>query len=425
MSTKTCVTTIFSLPNELIATVALAGQEDRVADLHTGSDSQWQTRSETFKSEWILSHVSHRFRDVTVGAPALWTLVEADLDKKGWAEILKLYLERSLTCTISVILLESENTPSIEKIALERIVLDVHRIRTLKIAFTGWGADMLNPFRDVAAPHLEHLELVDAPSQMGLMSVAMFLPGAPRLSFLKLDSIQLTATPWIASLTHLELWGNSGNSNDLVALTAQCPMLVHLYLDGVYPGVDRQRFHIPTLKSLHLWISEEHQSGYLVALVDLFDTPALTELMVEGTHGVQIYTLLNSTSLPHSSFPALISLSFVSEGSCACETLDYFLYLSPPFTLFPTLTKLTLINQCFTCELIRDLLGPTSQTWPLLELRICPRRGVLEEVCDALEVAAHSKRERGEPLPKVKLFRSRTSLENWDERRARDVEMFW
>ncbi|KAF8213736.1 hypothetical protein K438DRAFT_1957088 [Mycena galopus ATCC 62051] len=425
--TRHGVATIFSLPNELLAAITLAGQEVRVADLHTGSGSQWQTRSETFKSEWTLSHVSHHFRDVIVGAPALWTLVEADLGKIGSAEILKLYLERSRTYTISAILLEGENTPSIEKTALERIILEVHRIRTLKIVLREWGVEMLNPFCDVAAPHLEHLELVDAASHMGPMSVAMFSSGAPRLTFLKINGLdlELGETPWTASLTHLEFYRYPGRIETLVALTAQSPMLVHLYLDAEGVVGQWERFHIPTLKSLHLWISEEHQSGYLVTLLDFFDTPALTGLVVEGTHGAQICALLNSTSLPHSSFPALTSLSFVSEGSCTCESdLDSLPHLPPPFAPFPALNKLTLIHQCFTSTLFQGLLEPTSKPWPLLELTICPKLGMFEGTRGALEVAANSKRERGEPLPKVKLFHSRAVWENWDERRSGDVEIF-
>ncbi|KAJ7028702.1 hypothetical protein C8F04DRAFT_1265661 [Mycena alexandri] len=83
------VKTILTLPNELLITITAAGQEDRA-----------QTLQPAFKSEWALSHVSRRFRDIIVGTAALWTLIEVDLGLEGSTEILKLYLERSEACSI-------------------------------------------------------------------------------------------------------------------------------------------------------------------------------------------------------------------------------------------------------------------------------------------------------------------------------------
>ncbi|KAF8213789.1 hypothetical protein K438DRAFT_1804670, partial [Mycena galopus ATCC 62051] len=219
MNTQTDTTdTILSLPNELLVAIAAADQEDRVADLYS---SHWQTRSRTFKSEWTLSHVSNRFRDVIVGAPALWTLPEADLNKTGSMEILKLYLERSRPCEVSATLRESQ----------ARFFRDDDFLLTqINELVLHWGAQLLDAFRDEVAPHLQYLEIVyvidkETVSDEPEDAVAMFSSGAPRMSFLKLVRIELqfTATPWTASLTHLELHAYPGNNTDLAALTAQCP----------------------------------------------------------------------------------------------------------------------------------------------------------------------------------------------------------
>ncbi|KAF8213786.1 hypothetical protein K438DRAFT_1804666 [Mycena galopus ATCC 62051] len=235
MSAQARPTTIFSLPNELLAAIAAVGQDDRVTD-------SWQTPSRTFKSEWTLSHVSHRFRDVMVGAPALWTFAEADVDDDRSVEILKLYLERSRACIISTILRESpaSNFRDVDEplpTQVGRLVQHVNRIWMLRIALrTKWVVEMLSRFRDVAAPHLQRLEIVQNDGRPG-ETIAML--SAPRLT-----------AQWTASLTHLEL------RSIPAAITAQCPLLVRLYLDlAETTSTQTTRFHIPTLKFLHISIA--------------------------------------------------------------------------------------------------------------------------------------------------------------------------
>ncbi|KAJ6588186.1 hypothetical protein B0H19DRAFT_1247880 [Mycena capillaripes] len=94
MSAHTQAPTMYSLPNELLVAIAVAGQESRVVDsLETVFN---------LRTEWTLSHLSHRFRDVIVSAPELWTFAEVNLEAEGSAEIFSRYLEGSGTCSISV-----------------------------------------------------------------------------------------------------------------------------------------------------------------------------------------------------------------------------------------------------------------------------------------------------------------------------------
>lgn len=154
---------IHSLPNELLVAIASAGQEDRVADLTT-LHSGWSTQPTAFCSEWALSYLSYRFRDVISGASELWTLTETNFAVEGSVEIFKLYLERSRACKISVTLREFPESNIIESglpMWTGQIVVVAHlnRIWSLRILVRTWpgGADMLGLFRDAAArghPHL-------------------------------------------------------------------------------------------------------------------------------------------------------------------------------------------------------------------------------------------------------------------------------
>jgi hypothetical protein len=49
----------------------------------------------------------------------------------------------------------------------------------------------------------------------------------------------------------------------------------------------------------------------------------------------------------------------------------------------------------------------------------------LGSVRDAVEAAVISKRQRGVPLPEIRLLRAPASLEDWTEDSSWDVEMSW
>ncbi|KAJ7356754.1 hypothetical protein DFH08DRAFT_849965 [Mycena albidolilacea] len=423
---------VLSLPNELLVAIAVAGQQDRIADLNS------ETQSTTFKSEWTWSHVSQRFRDVVVGAPELWALIETDFGSEGSVEILKLYLERSRACQISVTLHEPSGSHLLEEGLLDRrvtrdIVPQINRIRWLRIVLTtmNWEhEEMLPPFRDVAAPCLQHLEVVSTDHDAG--TDALFLSGAPRLSSLKIDGItlRLPAPAWTATLTHFDYSSGAPDIDSLAAITAQCPLLVHLRLRINYVAPDTNRFHIPTLSFLHIFISDDGGADYLPRVVDLFHSPALTKFIVHGSHGDQIALLLSLKSLPHSSFPALTSLAFLMGSSqCSCDTANHdhpSHSISSPPGIFPALSHLTLINQCYTSDLIRDILGPASQPWPLKTITLGVKNISFDGVRGVIEDAVVVKRQHGGSLPTVQLgCEPAWSLANWKEDISWDVEISW
>lgn len=246
-----------------------------------------------------------------------------------------------------------------------------------------------------------------------------------------LTFIPFPAPLWTASLKHLELWqADADVAGPFVEIATRCASLVHLYLDvrdiALVLEEEEYQYHILSLTSLQITITDGEDDEFMVAVIDSFNTPSLTEFLIDNAHGEQIFALFNSSSLPRASFPALNSLCFINIHSCSCEDdveLSHTIS-TPPIALFPALSSLTLINQCFTANLVQDIFGPHSQPWPLLQtITLCPFEGTLEAVSDAIQIAVRSKHQRGEPLPKFRLAPALASLENWQEIGA-DVEIF-
>ncbi|KAJ7704389.1 hypothetical protein B0H17DRAFT_1126741 [Mycena rosella] len=309
---------IFSLPNELVIEITAAGQEGRVPGISS---------PKVFKSEWTMSHVCHRFRDVIIGAPSLWTLVEADFSFEGSVQILGLYLERSQSCNIwAMCEFSQEAQDSEDHLVAERlshILPHTQRIYRLGLAATLSSiAPMLAAFRDAAVPVLEHLEIQFAHRVLYYAGpLDLFSSGPPlALTFLKITGFIRCALPqWTNSVTHLEFW-RSGESEDedeniaFLRFAAECPALVHLRVDAsewTNPEA-MDRIIIPSLESLRISAWDSEDASQLLSMLARFDTPELTRLTIDYAHGDCICALFDPTSLPDSTFPALTSLSFPS-----------------------------------------------------------------------------------------------------------------
>ncbi|KAJ7336296.1 hypothetical protein DFH08DRAFT_285916 [Mycena albidolilacea] len=413
-------TPIYSLPNEIIIAIAAAGQEG-----HTGARTCELRPTKIIKPEWALSHTSRRFRDVTVGAPALWAVIEIIFDLPGSVEILNLYLQCSQGCKVSATFRTLPSEDSMEGHGLfikglGQILLHIERLWKFAIILdSGFARKLLAPLRDVGAPHLQDLEVVSLCDDP--VDVELFSSGAPRLSFVRIYGLrlELPAPSWTVALTHLEL--RMGQAvDDLVAI--QCPSLVHLHLDIYWTrarGKGNSRIYIPTLKSLNISILVYGAPFPLPAVIDLFDTPALTELVIGDVHGDQIVHLLNNASTLHP-FPALTALSFISSSSYRYES-DPPRFAHPPAALFPALSSLTLINECRTSHMVRDILG---QPWPQLEtLALSPPCGDFTAVVEVLKDALLPDHDHRRPLPKLRLPALLLALEDGLGDQA-DIEVF-
>ncbi|KAK7044533.1 hypothetical protein R3P38DRAFT_168033 [Favolaschia claudopus] len=418
--------TIFSLPNELLEAIAAAGQQDRASDYLPSQ-----------KSEWVLSHVSQRFRAALLASPALWSIVDVALHSEGSLAIFELYFERSRACPIGIgISLTLQHVRPIEYeendlIAerLGRITRHLDCIWELKIEVNAWqGEVLLALFGDLVAPNLRRLEVLDLLDRYDLGPVEIFSGGAPKLRYLRIYDVTLQLpVPWAASLTHLELRrdreGLDRHSQNLTGILAQCPSLVDLYLDFSFIASWEHRFHMPSLKRLDLKVNGTPDDFDFLHAIDSFATPSLTEFTINGVHGDQICELLTSNGLPQASFPALKSISFVDSGACRCQTQNEISFpdtatiaASPPLRLFPVLSSLSLINVCFGSNLVRSIVTPHADGWPTLTaVTLSPKQPDAESMDSAILAATNSYRERGLPLPRYRICPSLVCLRNWDE----------
>ncbi|KAJ7672597.1 hypothetical protein DFH06DRAFT_96753 [Mycena polygramma] len=404
MSAEPSASTLLSLPNEILLAIAAAGQEGRVPDPQTLFN---------LKSEWILSQVSCRLRAAVIGLPTLWTLVEVNLDAEGSVETSKLYLERSGACNIWCTILQRSLLGDTEfdlvRQLLRYMVPHIDRISWLRVELRmEWAHLVLVPFRNIAAPNLQHLEIardmMDLSNECGIVEI--FLPGTPKLVFVKM--VRFTpfpaVPPWTASLTQLELWGGVyAQWGVLLEMMKQCPSLAHLHIDIRRCPVGLQ-LRIPSLKSLHVSVSDDGDTDYLLGVVNIFDTPALTELTVNNTHGDQICRVFNATGV-QSSFPALSSISFIKADVCSCgdDPMLFSPTISSPPHFFPALSSLTLINQCLTHHLVHNIVG--LHPWPLLKtFTLSAGADETGTVFLALQTAVRLNRQRNlQPLPRFRL----------------------
>ncbi|KAK7019825.1 F-box domain-containing protein, partial [Favolaschia claudopus] len=397
------VPSIYALPNELLEAICAAGHQGRGPHLPH------------FKPEWSLSHVSRCF-------PVL--------NAEGSVEISKLYLERAQACEIWAFLEVLEDSDVDRELVLaERFSIflpHIHRMWRFQIQLDKFRPLIFDPLRNLSAPNLLHLEVINLQSNAASRNpIELFFAGAPKLGAFTMKNLDILppAPPWTASLAHLNLWGGQdGNMYDVTQLIAQCPLLTELALDMRRLVTREDRLHIPSLKSLQITIFAQEMEGYLLFILDLFNTPALLNMTVDGSHGDQILELFNSRSLPNAIFPALVSLSFIST-SCQCEKNlpKWETPVVPPIQLFPSLSSLTLVNQCYTTNLIRGLFSPSSQPWPSLKyISVSCGQETLEAVSNALRIAVHRRGSR--VLPKFRISPALWSFEDW-RRMDADIEM--
>ncbi|KAJ7628301.1 hypothetical protein FB45DRAFT_1059108 [Roridomyces roridus] len=367
-------------------------------------------------SEWVLSHVCSRFRRVVTGACTLWTQVVVDLCSHSSAELLRLYLERSAPCDIEVTLRAMDDDLEAPK-GLQYLGPHIARISRLTIVVDSHQAldTILDSFRDIVMPSLDHLEIENTSDyDSDLLDLSPL--NLPKISFFKMTRCtpSFPPPPWMVALTHLHLSKNSfgEDTEDIFRfITTRLSSVVHLYLDvGGVIDTFRSGNGIVSQSLTHLEVEFDETLAMTDALAKelaSFDTPHLTHLGLHCTHGDQLAFLFNSTM--QSRFPALTSLTFNDLGqlSCRCEEGcpdDYKPITNHHRTLFPIMSSLTLIRECFAPRIVSDLLGPGSPPWPLFEaLALRPRPSDVEDLYTVLQDVVRWKRSQLESLPRFKL----------------------
>ncbi|KAJ7628438.1 hypothetical protein FB45DRAFT_1059207 [Roridomyces roridus] len=424
---------ILRLPNEILVEIAVAGQR-----------ADWESQpDDLFTTELALSQLCRRFRHAITSAPELWTRVHVDLSSQDSINLSRLYLERSATQKISITLdvhhsestsreaVDSHLTPHITRITRLYIEFESYfdlktALASLRIIQLEWPLDApLGP--PVHFPCLQHFELEGLSEMFGShtnydLLEHFFAFEAPRLCSLALTRCSLGShAPWMSTLTRVELRHGAAlvdpDSDIFEDVTIQLPALTHLRADLKELYYSYEHGIVSNcLTYLQLKIIDDSgpDTAALLRIFSSFNTPALTHLDLHGTHGDQIALLFNSTNQPLR-FPALTSLSFVTRSKDdlrVCRQLEEDWGLddedirisAPPVHLFPALSSLTLVYQCFTPRILRETLGRSSLPWPSLQtIVLWPRKRELEETDKAVREIARWKQEQEEQVPKFRL----------------------
>ncbi|KAJ7628469.1 hypothetical protein FB45DRAFT_1059230 [Roridomyces roridus] len=415
---------ILRLPNELIAEIAAAGLNEAA-------------RHHQVESPIPLSHVCQHFRRAILGTSALWTKITLDVYRNGSVNISRLYLERSATRELRVSL--KAVFGDAEASSLLHLIPHIKRISWLSIAYLSPEAlsGMLAPFEGVALPRLQHIEF-DNYGDLDDRSTNLFSLDCPGISSLILSSCLHSGLPphWLNNLTCLELKEGSSLVDEdewdiFLDIQTQAPCLTHLHFDFNWSyGMDNRRISSKSLTHMHLLFPDESHEGVLDGLASC-DTPALIHLTLHESHGDQISLLFNAPNHPETAqlvFPALSTLVFISVERYGCnkdptDTENFEAIAAPPLLIFPSLSSLTLIGQCFTARILSETLGPESAPWPLLRtVTVRPLEGDVDEVYAALQEVVQWKRKRQEPLPAFRLSQNLFARGYWQEAGV-DVEL--
>ncbi|KAJ6613594.1 hypothetical protein B0H10DRAFT_2047896 [Mycena sp. CBHHK59/15] len=357
---------IYTLPDELLVCIVEAGQ------LHLSNSA--------LTPEVLASHISQRFRWVVLGAPPLWTAIELCWGVTSNAERFAAYLQRSQACALSVTLkydtYEGTAECDYDEIPneLPTIALYISRIRWLVIQCGGGGLsfeDVRTHLSDLHAPYLEHINICSIVSVFQPEEdqyALLFNQGAPRLTTLKLSNVRpISHSPWIHSLTSVDLRNLESPLEAFLLnkILTGCPHLTNITLDEstyFFIGTPFDN-HVPmlSLRSLTaICLNSDNADALLKGVIALIHAPALENLQFSGVHGTQISTFFNRLS--RSKFPALQSLTFVNS-SIRCKLCHILPARIQPSALrhFAALTSLTIVNMCYTNQLLEDLLATSLQ----------------------------------------------------------------
>ncbi|KAJ7603792.1 hypothetical protein FB45DRAFT_1070967 [Roridomyces roridus] len=291
----------------------------------------------------------------------------------------------------------------------------VGRIARLTIAVNSHEVldTVLASFRNVAMPSLQHLE-ISSKYDIDLVDNDLS-PLQLRIIFsFKIACCTLSFPPpqWMVGLTHLDLRGYPypapENSDIFRRITKELSSLVYLYVDlSTVTFISGGGIVSQSLTHLDLELHEsDEESEALSNELSSFNTPHLTHLGLHGTHGDQLSLLFNSTQPAQARLPAVSSLTFTHLDRpvvCTCEVegsyRDHYKPIAAPLKLFPVVSSLTLVDECFTPRIVSDLLGHGSQPWPLLDvLALRPKPSEAEKLYTALQDVVRWKRSQQESL---------------------------
>lgn len=457
---------IESLPDELLLAIFAAGQRAQwmmeLSNVHKMAESMRVLGEESPKAypqlirrvsfPMLVSHVSHRWREVAAGAPILWKDIHLLFSQRPSMLVLHLYRSRLLPLDVLINddlcrQMETEGVhtslkPSELRELLRLLISQAHRFRRLTIqsGFSEVIYQTVSTLRKIAVPLLEHFSIIRDTTiewneewQGRDQFWEIFQGGAPRLSSVRLLEMSLHCC-WLPTnaVTVLELTGAqrspmaiSLHCAKFKALLVALPSLKHLKLTGWL--VEFRGESIPSAVELKSLLSidftpdedkrdEMHWSTYAFKIFSSISAPALESISLSNMATAQRRGFLNALQdRPQSlQYPDLRSLRLRSQRPHELPDEDF-------ISAFTTVVHLDVDDAI--CERI---LGLIDRNKDRISSMILPNLRTVaisfyhhrnEQVSLALRTLIKSRKAIGKPLLKVHLnfpfFNADTSQFDW------------
>ena len=257
---------IYNLPNELLTGIFMSCQQ---------ATRPKRGSARMLPLQVIVSHVSHRWRDIALATPLLWNTIDFNVRpmnhvQKRTLSQLEAHLDRSGECFLDITL----NFHVVNELSAYFELLGAHSKRWRRLSIVKRYEqvdDIVGLLRDAPTPMLEHLSLNLGKPQEGSLSPrkkyysvapSIFTLGAPRLTFVRLAGLALgilhPPTTFVTTL-HLDGWTRHFMTHDQFRdVFAAAPLLVNLSLNQLCIHHSRDPFallqpaHLPHLRCLRI-----------------------------------------------------------------------------------------------------------------------------------------------------------------------------
>ena len=365
-------TAIYKLPNELLAEIFMLCADNRSWPIPSRNGSNFHL------FQVVVSHVSRRWREVALGAPLLWNVINLKVTgpvnhRQGRIlSQLEAHCERSATCFLDIKVEFYLGTDMASFCKLLGRYSERWRRLSVLTRFQEMD-DIQSMLVDAKAPTLEHLSLSLGKGTISIRQkstsvIPTILSCCPRLSFLRLAGKALGSlhppTSSVATL-HLDDWIRGCIKEDLFkSILEGAPLLVNLSLNEVDlrhlrdPSIITQPTTLLHLRSLRIC----DPFTPLSRLMSLIDMPQLQSLTLNGVESFDCHVLKSVESLILDDCPfseedlgkLICCLPSLSELSIDESVPAIFYMLSPEITDIPNPTE---------TEVAKRRLSP----WPRLQ----------------------------------------------------------
>jgi hypothetical protein len=369
--------------------------------------------------ELLVSHVSRRWRAVSIDTQELWDKVSMHMP----LDRVSTYVHRSKACKLSIIIsprldaatgipLQDEHVSESMESFLEMVMPAAHRWRRLIV----WTcnhvgmANALNRIMRLSVPQLEALQFMQETNEAPLHPIVSgdifqsFFSGALSLTLARFDLVHL---PWISfsatNLQQLHISGLSGhitmNYNQLRQALTSSPRLVKLALMGAFPNVDGHISYLPivlpALESLHVFSLDPSHND--LSVFHILSTPVLRSLEVDEVEDLNAFISDVNTTPPK--YPFVTSLT-LNDISLPLENLDI-------FSAFPKVSYFDVTGcdafRLFSHWSFRVVRPDKSVLWPDLHTLFIDRRSCSDT---ALTRIIKFRNKYGKPLRTLRMTKA-------------------